>query len=96
MCLQVYAVPTIANRVSAERLSRVSGLRVKKVSRPVKGAFWFSRDGGCSCSLMADNADWGGPGLGIGAGHPRRVGFGTAAIRARSERFYIPLLVAGR
>ena len=61
MCLQVYAVPVLGNRVSAERLARVSGLWVKKVNRPIKGAFWFSVDGGCSCSLLADEADWNAP-----------------------------------
>lgn len=61
MCLQVYAVPMLGNRVSAERLARVSGLWVKKVNRPVKGAFWFSVDGGCSCSLLSDEADWNAP-----------------------------------
>ncbi|HSP13126.1 MAG TPA: hypothetical protein VLV78_00055 [Thermoanaerobaculia bacterium] len=29
-----------------------------KANRPIKGALHFSRDGGCSCSLMADGADW--------------------------------------
>lgn len=61
MCIQIYAVPAVENRVSADRLSRVSGLSVKKVRRPVKGAFSFSRDGGCSCSLLAETADWGEP-----------------------------------
>lgn len=58
MCLELYAVPAVAERVSAERLERVSGLRVRKQRRPVDGALHFSRDGGCSCSLMADDADW--------------------------------------
>ena len=58
MCLELYAVPAVAGRVSADRLERVSGLRVKKQRRPVEGALHFSRDGGCSCSLMTDDADW--------------------------------------
>ena len=57
MCLEVRAVPLVDKKVSAERLSRVSGLHVKKI----KGTFRFSVDGGCSCSLMAEHADWNNP-----------------------------------
>ena len=60
MCLELYAVPALVERVSADRLHRVSGLRVTKQRRPVNGALHFSRDGGCSCSLLADDADWNG------------------------------------
>ncbi len=61
MCLELYAVPALQNKVSAERLARISGLWVKKVRKPIKGAFLFSREGGCSCSLMAEDADWNDP-----------------------------------
>ena len=61
MCLQVFAVPATENRVRAERLARVSGLHVVKRHTPLKGAFHFSRDGGCSCSMMTDAADWNAP-----------------------------------
>jgi len=61
MCLQLFAVPAIEGRVSPDRLSRVSGLRIAKRNQPLKGALHFSRDGGCSCSMMADNADWNAP-----------------------------------
>lgn len=61
MCLQAYAIPAQENKVSAQRLTKLSGLRVEKQNKPYKGALWFSRDGGCSCSLMSDNADWNEP-----------------------------------
>ena len=61
MCLELYAVPATEGHVGAERLERVSGLRVRKYHRPDTGAFHFSRDGGCSCSLMTDDADWKSP-----------------------------------
>jgi hypothetical protein len=54
VCLQVFAVPTVTNRVSADRLSAVSGLRIEKR----RGEFHISVDGGCSCSLLSDSADW--------------------------------------
>lgn len=57
MCLQLFVVPAIAGRVSPDRLSKTSGLRVKKLNTPVKGALGFSVDGGCSCSLMSEHAD---------------------------------------
>jgi len=47
--------------VSAQRLTKLSGLRIEKLNKPFKGALWFSRDGGCSCSLLSDNADWNEP-----------------------------------
>ena len=61
MCLQLFVVPAQPGRVSADRLAKVSGLRVKKQNKPVKDALWFSLDGGCSCSLMSQNADWNAP-----------------------------------
>ena len=61
MCLELFAVPATPNKVSPQRLAELSGLHVVKANRPVKGALHFSRDGGCSCSLMADNADWNKP-----------------------------------
>ena len=61
MCLELYAVPATEGQVGAERLARVSGLRVRKYHSPGAGAFHFSRDGGCLCSLMTDAADWKAP-----------------------------------
>lgn len=61
MCLQAYALPAQENKVSAKRLSSLSGLRIEKLNKPHKGAMWFSRDGGCSCSLLSDNADFNEP-----------------------------------
>jgi hypothetical protein len=61
MCLEVFAIPAQENRVSAQRLSEVSGLRVEKLKGAHKGALGFSREGGCSCSLMSDDADWNRP-----------------------------------
>ena len=61
MCLQLFAVPANPQRVSAKRLSEVSGLNVVKRNQPVRNALHFSVDGGCSCSLMSDGADWNAP-----------------------------------
>src|SRR5262245_61266680 len=61
MCLQLYAVPTNPGRVGIDRVERVSGLHVRKQRSLGDGAMQFSRDGGCSCSLMADEADWNAP-----------------------------------
>jgi hypothetical protein len=61
MCLQIFVVPAVVGKVSPDRLSRVSGLRVAELRAPVKGALHFSRDGGCSCSMMSDDADFNAP-----------------------------------
>ena len=58
MCFELYMVPTIPNKISPERLSKTSGLRIEKQRRPVAGALHVSLDGGCSCSLLSDDADW--------------------------------------
>ena len=60
MCLEVYAIP-VANRVGEDSLSKISGLCVQKRNKPIRGAFYFSKGGGCSCSLMGDDADWNNP-----------------------------------
>jgi hypothetical protein len=54
-------VPAVPNKVSPERLSAASGLRVEKHRRPKPGSLHVSVDGGCSCSLMGDGADWNAP-----------------------------------
>jgi hypothetical protein len=57
MCLELTAIPAEDGRVSAEALSKISGLTVTKTARPTRGAFRFSVGPGCSCSLLADTAD---------------------------------------
>jgi len=61
MCLELIAIPTDECRISAEALSKVSGLTVTRESRTARGAFKFSREPGCSCSLLSDDADWNNP-----------------------------------
>jgi hypothetical protein len=56
MCLEVFTVPMVAERVSAQRLSEICGLRVTRRNAPIAGALHFSVDGGCSCSLLSDSA----------------------------------------
>lgn len=58
MCLEVIAVAGTPEKVSAQRLSTLSGLCVRKANRPVKGALHFSLEPGCSCSLLDASADW--------------------------------------
>ncbi len=58
MCLQLFALPAQSGKVSARRLAAVSGLSVAKLNEPLPGAMWFSVDGGCSCSLMSDDASF--------------------------------------
>ena len=58
MCLELIVVPAASGLVSAEALSKVSGLTVAKEHHPVPNSFHFSRGGGCACSLLSDAADW--------------------------------------
>ena len=57
MCLQVFMVPAVPDKVSPERLSKASGLHVEKQRHPVPGSLHVSVDGGCSCSLMSDDSN---------------------------------------
>ena len=61
MCLQLFVVPAVPNKVSPDRLSKESGLRVEKHRSPMPGSLHVSVEGGCSCSLMSDGADWNAP-----------------------------------
>jgi hypothetical protein len=57
MCIEVFAVAAETGKISARRLSEVSGLVVTKKNRPMNDALHFSREPGCSCSLLSDAAD---------------------------------------
>lgn len=60
MCLEILAsiAPEAKSRISAERLSQLSGLAV--TSRKVLGvpSLHFAVTGGCSCDFLSDDADF--------------------------------------
>ena len=56
MCLEVHVIPATPNSVSTDRLSELSGLCI--VQTHVPSRLHISVDGGCSCSLLSDGADW--------------------------------------
>jgi len=60
MCLEILATisPDAKGRISADRLSEITGLKV--TSRKVKGvsALHFSVTGGCSCEFLSDDAEF--------------------------------------
>jgi hypothetical protein len=58
MCLELVVIPAAEGEISADTLAKVSGLTVTKSKRPTRGAFHFSRERGCSCSLLTDATDW--------------------------------------
>ena len=61
MCLEVIAVPAEPDQVSAPALADVSGSMVTKSRRSKRNAFQFTREPGCSCSLLGYEADWNDP-----------------------------------
>jgi hypothetical protein len=61
MCFELIAIPGVAGKVSARALASVSGLTVTKSDRPFKSTFHFSREPGCSCSLLSDEAEMDAP-----------------------------------
>jgi len=61
MCFELVVIPAEPDQISARTLSVVSGLTVTQSHRPVENSFHFARGRGCSCSLLADEADWNHP-----------------------------------
>jgi len=61
MCLELVAIPAEASQLSTRAVADASGLTVTSSDRPSKGALQFGQDRGCSCSLLADEADWSHP-----------------------------------
>jgi len=57
MCLYLVAeiFPDAPAKVSARRLSEVSGLRIKKLKSAEKEVLHFSTDGSCSCGFLAED-----------------------------------------
>ena len=95
MCLELFIVPARAGRVSPERLSEVSGLRVAKRNHPTKNALHFSVDGGCSCSLMTDNADWNAPTWDLDANTLDGLARALAAVANEAEGFTLQAIWIG-
>jgi hypothetical protein len=63
MCLEIIAQisPHSKTRVSARRLSEITGLHVSSVHHSGHSALHFSVNGGCSCDFLSDDADWNSP-----------------------------------
>lgn len=63
MCLEIIAQihEGKRDRVTAKRLSELSGLHVSEVTYDKNPALHFSVNGGCSCDFLDDNADWDSP-----------------------------------
>jgi len=61
MCLEVLMTPAVQNKVSPDRLSKMSGLSVVKRRGLLRSPLSVSFDGGCACSLLDDEADWDAP-----------------------------------
>ena len=59
MCLEIVAriAPDAKNRISAKRLSELTGLVVTPCKTEGVAGLHFSVSGGCSCEFLADDAD---------------------------------------
>ena len=60
MCLEITATiaPDAKARISAKRLSELSGLRVASCKIDGLPALHFSVTGGCSCEFLSDDAEF--------------------------------------
>ncbi len=56
MCLEIIATisPSSKTRVSAKRLSKVSGLVISSTKSEGRSSLHFSLSGGCSCEFLAE------------------------------------------
>lgn len=85
MCLEIIATiaPDAKNRISAERLSKLSGLAVTTKKVHGESSLHFAVTGGCSCEFLSDNAEFEGEAWILA---PREItGIGRCNIYARQR-----------
>jgi hypothetical protein len=89
MCLEVVA--TIASdakgRISARRLSELSGLSVSSCRFEDKPALHFSVSGGCSCEFLSEDAEFEAESWSLAAAHLPALSKAVVALGSKCERF---------
>jgi hypothetical protein len=90
MCLEIIAsiAPDAKGRISADRLSQLTGLSVS--SRKVSGApsLHFSVTGGCSCEFLSDDAEFEGETWVLSPAHLPALSEAILALHKECKKFF--------
>ena len=89
MCLEIVATinPSASTRISAARMSEISGLVVS--SRKFEGisCLHFSVTGGCSCEFLSDAAEFEAESWALAPEHLPKLAEAIAALRVECKQF---------
>jgi hypothetical protein len=89
MCLEVIATiaPNAKARISARRLSELSGLTISSCRFEEKPGLHFSVSGGCSCEFLSDDAEFEAASWSLAAAHLAALTKAVAALSSECEHF---------
>lgn len=89
MCLDITATiaPDAKARISAKRLSELSGLRIASHKNDGLPALHFSVTGGCSCEFLSDNADFESETWALDADHLPALALAVSILAKETGRF---------
>jgi hypothetical protein len=89
MCLEIIAAisPDAKSRISAVRLSELSGLCVTNAKLSGRAALHFSVAGGCSCEFLSDDADIRSPEWNLSTEHLPALASAVSALGRECKKF---------
>ena len=89
MCLEIIATiaPNAKGRISAKRLSELSGLSVTSCKMDGVSALHFAVTGGCSCEFLSDDADFEGETWALASVHLPALAHAVSILAKESGRF---------
>jgi hypothetical protein len=89
MCLEIIATisPDAKSRISAKRLSDLSGLRVASFKLDGLPALHFSVTGGCSCEFLSDDAEFEAETWALDSAHLPALALAVSILAKETRRF---------
>jgi len=89
MCLEIIATiaPNAKARISAKRLSELSGLHVASFKNDGLSSLHFSVTGGCSCEFLSDNAEFESETWALASDHLPALALAISVLAKETGRF---------
>lgn len=89
MCLEIIATiaPDAKGRISAKRLSQLSGLCITSCKMDGVPRLHFAVTGGCSCEFLSDDADFEGETWALASAHLPALAHALSILSKESGRF---------
>src|SRR5690349_18781328 len=89
MCLEIIATiaPNAKGRISAKRLSELSGLCVTSCKLDGVSGLHFAVSGGCSCEFLSDDADFEGETWTLAVAHLPALAHALSILSNETGRF---------